>query len=165
MDTQPDQVAQTPLRDMAYHYEPYWDGQVGEQLKTVLLFFDGIAVTVPDYMNDAPIAADPVLAEPLADQGLLVQLSPENLLDEIAAETIAASIEELLVAGAFDHVGKHHRFAELSMSRLGYSANARLSADIVEKLRGLGLARASEDGVSVPLHPVVRAGSRCFHSF
>lgn len=157
MRDESDEAADHGLKEMAYHYEPYWDLSGGAHLKSLLLFFDGVAVTVPGYMRDAPLLTDPVLAQPLAEQGLLVQLSPETLLDEIAAETIAASIDELLAAGAFDDIGKHHRFTELSMSRLGNAAASHLAGDLINRLQERGLALPSEDGVSVPLHPVVRA--------
>ena len=47
-------------------------------------------------------------------------------------------------------------FAELSQSRIGYGADADLAGSLVNELRQRGLARPSEDGVSIPLHPVVR---------
>ena len=47
-------------------------------------------------------------------------------------------------------------FAELSQSRMGYGSDAELAEFLVDELRQRGLARSSEDGVSIPLHPVVR---------
>jgi len=44
----------------------------------------------------------------------------------------------------------------LSYSRIGYGADIELTRMLVEELEGRGLARPTEDGVSVPLHPVVR---------
>jgi hypothetical protein len=55
-------------------------------IKTLLLFFDGVAVLVPDYMHDRLLFTDPTLAQPLADQGLLHQLSPEMLIDQSVTE-------------------------------------------------------------------------------
>ena len=39
---------------------------------------------------------------------------------------------------------------------MGYGADVELAGSLVEELRKRGLARSSEDGVSIPLHPVVR---------
>ena len=43
------------------------------------------------------------------------------------------------------------------MSRLGYYGDERLAKAIVQELRSRGLARDSEDGVSIPIHKTVRA--------
>ena len=48
-------------------------------------------------------------------------------------------------------------FHELSQSRLGYGADVKLADSLVSELRAKGLAKPSEDGVSVPLQPTVRA--------
>ncbi len=53
-------------------------------------------------------------------------------------------------------VPEERYFAELSQSRMGYGADADLAEFLVDELRQRGLARPSEDGVSIPLHPVVR---------
>src|SRR5438128_10611551 len=63
----------------------------------------------------------------------------------------------MLNAGAFDGLDRNKAFAELSYSRLGGDADAELTEIVLEQLRDRGLARQSEDGVSVPLHPAVRA--------
>ena len=42
------------------------------------------------------------------------------------------------------------------MSRMGYSADVELAEFLVTQLRERDLARPSQDGVSVPLHPIVR---------
>lgn len=150
-------VLTQPLRDMAYHYGPYWLGAQGDWFKTLLLFFDGIAVTVPDYMREMPLMTDPVLAQPLAERGLLIRLSPEELIDEAAAENIAELIVEVLDAGAFDALDRDVPFVELSHSRLGGHADEKLEQFVLEELATRGLAEPSADGVSVPLHPAVRA--------
>ncbi len=43
------------------------------------------------------------------------------------------------------------------MSRLGFRADADLAGMVVAELEARGLARKTEDGVSIPLHPAVRA--------
>ncbi len=72
------------------------------------------------------------------------------------AETLAEIMVELLAGGVFDGLPEKRRFAELSQSRIGYGADAKLAGFLVDELRQRGLARPSEDGVSIPLHPVVR---------
>lgn len=144
------------LREVAYFHEPYWGPREGDWGKSLLLFFDGVALLVPDYMRERPLLSDPALAQPLTDLGLLHRLSPESLVDHAAAEGIAALIDTLLAADAFATADPSLAFRELSYSRLGHLADAALTETVLEPLRARGLARDSEDGVSVPLHPVVR---------
>jgi hypothetical protein len=145
------------LRDVAYHYESYWSTGRGDWIKSLLLFFDGVALLVPDYMHERPLFSDPTLAQPLAEQGLLHRLSPETLVDQATAEALTDLLDRLINAGAFDDLDRDTAFAELSHSRLGGTADAGLTEIVLEQLRDRGLARRSEDGVSIPLHPAVRA--------
>jgi hypothetical protein len=145
------------LAEVAYFHEPYWGPRDGDWVKSLLLFFDGVALLVPEYMRDRPLFTDPVLAQPLDQLGLLHRLSPEQLVDQATAEAIAALIDELLRVDAFAGADPGVPFQELSYSRLGHAADAALTDTVLKPLRDRGLARDSADGVSVPLHPVVRA--------
>ena len=41
----------TEAQELAYYYpEPFWGD--GDWIKNLLLFFDGVAVLVPDYMRE-----------------------------------------------------------------------------------------------------------------
>lgn len=60
--------------------------------------------------------------------------------------------------GAFDGLAKKGTaFHELSHSRLGYYGDPGLAQKIFKELQKRKLARKSKDGVSIPMHPVVRA--------
>ena len=48
-------------------------------------------------------------------------------------------------------------FHELSMSRLGYYGDNELARMIFDELKKRGLAKDSEDNVSIPMHPKVRS--------
>ena len=63
---------------------------------------------------------------------------------------------ELLTNDAFDDLPERGPFRELSMSRMGHGADVELAGMLVEELASRGLARPSEDGVSIPLHPTIR---------
>jgi hypothetical protein len=108
-------------------------------------------------MAGREVAADPVLAGPLREQGLLRVLEPETFIDQQMTEALIATVTELVTEGAFDALKKpEHCYAELSRSRMGWNADVELSDMITEELIARDLARPSEDGVSVPLHPAVR---------
>lgn len=159
--------ASDQLSELAYYYpEPYWLAQESSWIKSLLLFFDGVAILLPEYMTGRELVADPTLAEPLADQGLLKVLQPEWFVDEALADRLAEGMVELIVGGAFDESGPNHPpFAELSMSRMGF---AELSASrmgnrhrgvfemIHDDLKERGLALDSQDGLSIPLRRDVR---------
>jgi hypothetical protein len=145
------------LTEVAYYHEPYWGPSRGDWIKSLLLFFDGVALLVPDYMRDRPLLADPTLAQPLAEQGLLHRLSPETLVDQATTESLTDLLDGLLRSGAFDELDRDTDFQELSYSRLGGIADPGLTDLVLHELKARGLARETEDGVSIPLHPAVRA--------
>jgi hypothetical protein len=146
----------TALPEIAYYYPgPLW--RSGDWVKTLLLFFDGVALLVPEYMQDKPFRNDPVMAEPLQERGLLHVLEPETFIDQASTEHLTEILVDLLTSGAFDRLERSSRFHQLSYSRLGGMADAELAEMVLAALQERGLAGASEDGVSIPMHPVVRA--------
>jgi hypothetical protein len=147
-----------PIADLAYYYpQPYWGAGESDDMKNLLLFFDGIAILLPRYMAGRETAADPVVAGPLQEQGLLRILEPETFVDQQATEALIAAVTDLITQGAFDDLERPEwGYAELSRSRMGWDADVELSEMITEELIARDLARPSQDGVSVPLHPVVR---------
>ena len=145
------------MSDTAYYYPaPFWMLQETGWIKSLLLFFDDIATLLPDYMYGRHVSADPVLAAPLEDRGLLHVLEPKGWLDQGTTARLADIIVEMLTNGAFDGLPEPGHFAELSQSRMGYAADVELASFLVDELQQRGLAKPSEDGVSIPLHPTVR---------
>ena len=122
----------------------------------MLLFFDKVSILLPDYMYGRHQVADPVLAEPLEDQGLLEVLEPNKWVDQDIANSLAGVVSGLLANGVFDGLSKEVSFHELSQSRMGYGSDVELAESLVSELRAKELAKPSEDGVSIPLHPTVR---------
>ena len=145
------------MNETAYYYPaPYWVFEESDWVKSLLLFFDDIAILLPNYMHGRNTAADPTLAEPLEDRGLLRVLDPNDWVDQEVAGKLAETIIELLANSVFDDLPETEYFAEMSQSRIGYGADVKLAKSVVVELQTKGLARPSEDGVSIPLHPDVR---------
>ena len=143
--------------ETAYYYpEPYWLAREGGWIKNLLLFFDELAILLPEYMHGRHVTADPTLAGPLEDQGLLRVLEPEWFVDEDATTRLTDMVQWLIEEKAFDDLPPAGR-AELSMSRMGYRAIHETAHRVYEALAARGLAVPSEDGVSIPMHPFVRA--------
>jgi len=126
-------------------------------VKSLALFFDEVALLVPDYMRDRPLALDPAIAEPLQDAGLLRVLSPETLVGRDASEELATAMVAILASGALDDLPREGRFEELSWSRMGGVGDPDLARMVFEELERRGLAKPSEDGASVPMHRMVRS--------
>lgn len=144
--------------ETAYYYpEPYWLATHSSWVKSLLLFFDDVAILLPRYMRGREEAADPALAQPLAERGLLRLLEPEWFVDEAAAKKLTDLLAALIESGAFDGLDEASGFAELSMSRMGYGASPELAEAVFRALEAKGLARGTEDGVSIPMHYVVRS--------
>ena len=145
------------MKDTAYYYpSPYWLAEEGNWIKSLLLFFDEVAILLPDYMQGRHRDADPSLAGPMEEQGLLRILEPKEWVDAKVVEQLAGIMVELLALEVFDGLPETQYFRELSQSRIGYGAEVELAQSLVDELQQRGLARSSEDGVSIPLHPVVR---------
>ena len=143
--------------DIAYYYpEPYWLMGEGGWIKSLLLCFDKVGVLLPEYMLGIETEADPVLAGPLVESGHLVIVHPETFVDTELTEQLTEAMVELISAGACDDVESRSGFAELSMSRMGFYGDPGLFEMVFDELKRRGLARATADGVSIPLHPVVR---------
>jgi hypothetical protein len=138
----------------------YYPGVIwhhADAIKNLLLFFDGIGLLVPEYMVERPEYIDPSLAIPLRQQGLLHILKPEQLVDGPATELLATQMADIIHSGMLDDLAKDGgEFHELSMSRLGYAGDSKLAQMIFEELKARGLARESEDTVSIPMHHKVR---------
>jgi hypothetical protein len=148
----------SPPAEIAYYYpEPYWLAREGSWVKSLLLFFDEIAVLLPQYMDGRQFFADPTLAEPMADRGLLRVLHPESFLDQQTIGELGALMEALLARDAFIDLAEVEHFAELSMSRMGLGTLDAVAQQLRAELERRALAQPSADGVSIPLHPMVRS--------
>ena len=119
--------------EVAYYYpEPFWGGGQADWIKSLLLFFDQVAILLPEYRYGRHAAADPALAGALEEMGLLIVLRPETFVDQAVTEDLAGALVELLAAGVFDDLPPAGYFVELSRSRMGWSADVELSDALVE---------------------------------
>lgn len=150
-----DEAARNP--DMAFYYpNPSWSDPLWA--KTMLLFFDGIALLTPTYMRDRVLHGRAELAGALHDRGLLKILEPEAFIDRAATEALASRMTDYIVSGALDRLASEHTdFHTLSYSRLGGMADAGLADMIVDELEKRGLARRAVDGRSIEMQPMVRS--------
>jgi len=130
----------------------------GDWIKNLILFFDGIALLVPKYMKGRIEDFDPAIVAGLKQHNLLHIIEPEKAVDKDASKALSSAMIDIIASGALDCLTKERTaFHELSMSRLGYTGDERLADAVFKELEKRKLARASEDGVSIPMHPLVRS--------
>lgn len=154
----------TKRPEVAFYY-PGWIWDAPSFIKNLLLFFDGVALLVPTYMKRRVETVDPELSQPLLDQGLLHIIEPEKAVDKSATETLAKAMAKILESGQLDSFANDKtRFRALSYSRLGGFGEQSLADSIIEKLKERGLASDTEDGVSIPLHPMAHRLVLVLHS-
>jgi hypothetical protein len=144
-------------KEVAFYYPgPFWYSAAW--VKNLLLFFDGLALLVPEYMADRPEILEPEMAIPLREAGLLHILKPEDLVDKGATEQLATALTDIITSGALDPLTKKpSKFQELSWSRLGGYGDEGLARMILEELKTRRLATDTQDGLSIPMHPMVRS--------
>jgi hypothetical protein len=126
-------------------------------LKNLLLFFDGVALLVPSYMEEAPEIYDPAIVAGLREHDLLEILHPEELVDRNASAGLAEALGQILESGLFDDLpDADPSGASISYSRLGFGAED-LARPILEELRKRSLAGADLEGLAVQIDYRVRA--------
>ena len=149
--------------DVAFYYPgQYWHD--ADWIKNLVLFFDGIAMLIPEYMEDHGSFDDYPIISSLKNHGLFHVIRPEEKVGAEETEALAKALAEIISSGRLDHLtqvsqkdAKHSSFGSLSMSRLGYYGNEKLADSIFRELKARGLADDSKDGVSIPMHKTVRA--------
>jgi hypothetical protein len=72
--------------EFAYYYTDWiWPRGSTDFIKSMLLFFDGMALSLSSDRAEQAIGQDPVLAIPLAEQGLLEVRYPAPLRHDFSA--------------------------------------------------------------------------------
>jgi hypothetical protein len=109
-------------------------------------------------MKDRPEQLDPAIVTGLRESGLLEIVEPEKAVDREATQQLASAMTDIITSGVLDDLAKENTaFHALSRSRLGAFGDEGLFRMIFEELKGRGLAKDSEDNVSIPMHPKVRS--------
>jgi hypothetical protein len=159
------------MRELGFYYPGYY-WRNDSLAKSLLLFFDGLALLVPEDDVDQLVSTDEYLKLPLVEQGILRILTPEDIIDEATANELAFSISSLLDAGLSDRLRRSGvtsddsetlddvtmdalPFVHLSRSRAAPSSS-EVAALVFDQLLDLGLARVTDRPETVAMHPVVR---------
>lgn len=149
-------------QDLAFYYPgQYWHNS--DWIKNLILFFDGIAMLIPEYMEEHASFDDYPVVSALKEHGLFNVVRPEAAVGARETEALARAVTDIISSGGLDHLVPTESkrrlgssFGSLSMSRLGYSGNEEIAETIFRQLKERGLARDSDDGMSIPMHRTVR---------
>lgn len=146
----------TPRQIAFYYPGPVW--HTGDRIKNLLPFFDGIGLLVPRHLQHKPEDVEPHIAIPLRENGMLINIEPEEHLDATATATLGEFLRNILDSGALDSLASDSTaaFHSLSRSRLGYSGDPRIAEDLYQKLLQKGLAKKVTHDESIPMHHQVR---------
>lgn len=151
-------VVSTPAvqtKEVAFYYPgPMWHHD--DWIKTMILFFDGIGILLPNYLNGKPEHETPEIAIPLREMNLLHYLEPEKIVDADATQKLSDAMMQVIQSGVLDKLDKNAAFHEISGSRMGWYGNRDVAQNLFEELKKRGLARDSEDTKSIPMHYMVR---------
>ena len=109
--------ALTPrIPEFAHYYGDWiWDEELTGWIKSLLLFFDGIAMALPSERAERRIEANPVLAQPLAELGLLRNYDPNTWLKPIQE---LSEEEDLQLEQAAGILGLIHQDSDESSRKL-----------------------------------------------
>lgn len=142
-------------KEIAFYYPgPMWHRD--DWIKTMILFFDGIGILLPNYLHGNPEHETPEIAIPLREKNLLHYLEPETIVDAEATQRLSDAMLGVIQSGALDKLDKNAEFHELSASRLGWYGDHELAERLFAELKQRGLAQDSRDGKSIPMHYMVR---------
>ncbi len=149
---------QAVQREVAYYY-PGPIRSSGDWVKNLILFFDGIALLVPDYHPHRykPGFSDDAVVAGLQNHDLLYIIQPEMAVDAAATKALATAMETVFLSGALDHLKDEVRaFERLSNARIGYEGDEMLANNILFELKQRHLANDADDQGYISVHPHVR---------
>lgn len=143
-------------KDFAFYYPGHlW--RSSDWVKTMLLYFDGLALLVPSHKHDDLERRFPEIAIPLMEQGLLQTIVPEEQVDATATRQLADALLPIIESGALDGLDRSESaFSSLSRSRLGFAGDEAIAYRLHGALKARGLARDGGE-FSFPLQEQVRA--------
>ncbi len=143
-------------KDLAYYYTDWiWSSASSDWMKSLLLFFDGVALALPPAIATMVVDKDPVLAQPLMERGLLTNFSPSSWLDRESAELLARTLLELVRS---IEPQCYYRASRLTRAHWGADAAPKIAKIFYEELLARGLVRETKTDRSgvVLMDPRVR---------
>lgn len=135
-----------------YLHDPDW-------VKNLILFFDGIGMLIPNYMQEHSRLDDLAIITGLREHRLFHVIEPETVVDKDATRELVSKLKDIIDSGVLNELSSEpSSFGSISMSRIGFYGDPELAEAILEELKSRGLAKDTEDGgYSIPIHRTVRS--------
>lgn len=151
----------TPRPELVqYHTAWSWPPDSMDFMKSLLLFFDGVAWLLPAEQRDQMLNDDPVLAEPLFSTGLLHNFEPEAWMTQEIAEEIRRAAR---VAARYADFGSVETLIPAHFINHGEDVNTIIDELIADKVIAArdtrGLVRLPHEILSA-IMTVVALGAR-----
>lgn len=118
-------------RDFAFYYPgQYWRDP--DWIKNLILFFDGIAMVIPEYMSDHGSFENYPIVTSLRERDMFHVVRPEEAVGPKETEILAEALVDLIASGRLDYLisergGRDSSFGSLSSSRLGFFGDEELA--------------------------------------
>ncbi|MFD7677452.1 hypothetical protein [Streptomyces sp. NPDC060187] len=152
-------VSRDSAKDYLYYASNWaWPVEREGSIKSLLLFFDGIAYSIPAESLDRSIERSPAVAQPLLEKGMLINLAPT----EILAPDTSAQLAAVLSQWINDHPEWRHNtghFVPLTRTSQHWGdrrdRQIREAEAFTQTLRTLGLAQATAEAELWQLPPQV----------
>jgi hypothetical protein len=154
-------------RDFAYYYADWiWPSDSTDLMKSLLLFFDGITLALPSHLAQRVIDHDPVLAQPLYEKGLLINMEPGQWLDKKSARLLVDTLTDLVERDplvVYHRVRNHQPIypwwpgrMEITAAHWGMGHAQRDGRRFLQKLVRNGLVSRWNDEDSIEMDPRCR---------
>jgi hypothetical protein len=140
-----------------YHPAPLW--LPDNRIKTLLLFFDKVALLALDEKHDAASTIETAAVFDLLERDLLQILNPQMLHSQAVNDTLLVALRDEAVWQALDPIGrdKHFYYGRRVFSTLnGPEPSLEMMAMRNELLRQLGAGTDYRENADSPLIPTYR---------
>lgn len=138
-------------RDSAKDYLYYatgwiWPEEYAGKIKSLLLFFDGVTLSLPEELLPGVIDRSPALAQPLFEKQMLINLPPEDSLTPASSSQLARALTQWIHDNPGDHgISFHERPLTITSAHWGERTDRQITnaRRFTEKMQHMGLARAT----------------------
>jgi hypothetical protein len=157
---------QDTLREVALYYPgAMWTS--GDWIKTIILFFDEVALLTRDETHNLSTVIDEAIAEPLLEKHMLRHLTPGLLINSEVASALLATLQDEATWKALDPIGRNEHFyygRRVYATLNGPEPSLEMMELRNELLKHIGAGSITRDQELVPsksiYYPTYRVGGR-----
>lgn len=141
-------VERDSAKDYLYYATDWiWPEDYDGKIKSLLLFFDGVTLSLPEELLPGVIDRSPALAQPLFEKQMLINLPPEDSLTPASSSQLAEALTQWIHDNPGDHgMAFHEGPATITSMHWGDRTDRQIAKAqrFTEKMQHMGLARATD---------------------